>query len=122
MSERIARVKAFVDEFNAGRWESILADLPADFVYDLSRTDSPLRGVHRGADAVRRVAAEFWGAWDSVHCEVHELIERDDEVLMRYTNRFRGRQGLELEAGAWWVWVFRGDELVGITLHQGRPA
>ncbi len=112
---RIAVVKAAVDALNRGEWDALFAGVAPDFVYDLTDTDSPLRGVYVGPDAVREVAAEFFSPWESVRYEVHDLYEIGDEVVMRYTSRFR-RDGLELEARATWIWAFRGDEVCRLTL------
>jgi ketosteroid isomerase-like protein len=122
VSQRITRVQAIIGAINDGRWQDAFTELPADFVYDLSRTESPLRGVYRGIDEVQAVASEFFGAWESLHYAVHEVVERGDEVVVPYTSRFRSRQGIQLEAQAVWVMSFRGDEMTRLTLYQEMPA
>ncbi len=116
----IELVRAAVDAINRGDWEEALVAASPDFTYDLSRTDSPLRGVYRGVDEVRRVATEFWGQWDSVRYEAHELIESGEHVVMPYTSHFRGRDGIELETEATWVWTVRDGALVRLELYQDR--
>ena len=114
----IGLVRAAVDAINRGDWEAALAAAAPDLTYDLSRTDSPLRGVYRGIDEVRRVAADFWGQWDSVRYEAHEMIESGEHVVMPYTSYFRGRDGIELATDATWVWTVRDGSLVRLELYQ----
>lgn len=116
----IELVRAAVDAINRGDWEEALVAASPDFTYDLSRTESPLRGVYRGIDEVRRVAADFWGQWGSVRYEAHELIELGEHVVMPYTSHFRGRDGIELETVATWVWTVRDGALVRLELYQDR--
>jgi ketosteroid isomerase-like protein len=115
---RIAVVQAAVEAINRGEWEAAFAGAAPDIVYDLSRTESPLRGIYEGIDAVKSVAAEFFGPWESVRYDVEALTEAGDDVVMRYTSHFRSRAGLDLQARAIWVWTFRGDEVSRLTLLQ----
>ena len=116
-SDRIEFVRGAVAMLNEGRWQEFFESLPADFEYDLSSTISPLRGVHGRADAIR-VAKEFWEPWASVHYEIQELIEVGEQVVMPYRSRFRGRDGIEVEAEATWVWAIEDGELRLLCLFQ----
>jgi ketosteroid isomerase-like protein len=118
--ERIALVRAAVDSLNRGDWDGALQNAAPDVEYDLSRTMSPLRGVYRGIDEVRRVAAEFYGPWEGVRYEAHELIAAGEHVVMPYTSYFRGPQGIEVEAHATWVWTIRDGVLARLCLYQRR--
>lgn len=113
-------VRAAIAAINRGEWDGALADAAPDVEYDLTRTDSPLRGTYRGIDEVRAVAADFWGPWEAVRYEAHELIEAGDRVVMPYTSHFRGRDGMELEAQATWVWTFRHGKLVHLAIYPDR--
>lgn len=93
--DRLELVRAAVDSLNAGDWDAALAGLPPDFEYDISRTDSPLRGVYR-RDQMPRVVTEFLGSWESVRYEPEEMIEAGDHVVVPFTTHFRGRQGIEM--------------------------
>lgn len=118
-SPNIALVRAAVDALNRGEWGASIVKAAPEFEYDLSRTDSPLRGVH-GLAQMPRVLDEFLGSWESVRYEPEELIEAGDNVVMPFTTHFRGRDGIEMHTRATWVWTIRDGALVRLTLYQDR--
>jgi ketosteroid isomerase-like protein len=111
-------VRAVVDAINRREWDHAFAYLTPDFEYDLSRTDSPLRGVYRGLEEVRRVAVEFWEPWTSVRYDIHELIPVGDRIVMPCTTHFEGRQGIAVEGTATWLWTVRDGALTRLALYQ----
>ena len=115
----MALVRAAVEALNRGDWDVMLADMPSEFEYDLTRTASPLRGVYAG-DRIHWVVEEFLGTWDSVRYEAHALAEVGEHVVMPFTAHFAGRDGIELQAQATWVWTFRGDAAVRLSLFQNH--
>jgi ketosteroid isomerase-like protein len=120
MSEQsIAIVRAAVDAINRRDWDAALKDAAPDFEYDLSRTISPLRGVYTLAQT-RRVIEEFLGPWEAFRYEADELIEAGEQVVMPFTTHFTGRDGLEVEAHAIWVWTIRDGALAHLCLYQER--
>ena len=118
-SPKIALVRAAVDALNRGEWGASIVKAAPEFEYDLSRTDSPLRGVHSLAQ-MPRVLADFLGSWESVRYEPEELIEAGDHVVMPFTTHFRGRDGIEMQTRATWVWTIHDGALVRLTLYQDR--
>lgn len=120
MSEQsIAIVRATIDAINRRDWDTALQHASPDFEYDLTRTVSPLAGVHSLAQA-RRVIEEFLSPWEDYRYEVHEVIEAGDHVVTPFTTHFRGRDGLDVEAHATWVWTIRGGALMRVCLYQDR--
>jgi ketosteroid isomerase-like protein len=119
-SRNLALVREIVDALNRRDLDAALSRAAPDVVYDLSRTESPMRGVYRGLDEVRQVAEEFYGPWTSVNYEARELIEVGDHVVMPYTSRFVGRQGIELTAEATWVFTLRDGSFTRLALYQDR--
>jgi ketosteroid isomerase-like protein len=116
-SERVAKVRAAVDAINRGDWETALAETAPDFQYDLSRTDSPLRGVY-GRDDMPRVIEEFLGVWESARYEPREFVEAGDFLVVPFSTHFRGREGIEMTMEAVWVWTFRDEAAVRLALFQ----
>jgi ketosteroid isomerase-like protein len=116
-SEREAIVRGVVDALNDGDWDRALAALAPDFEYDLTRTISPLRGVHP-RERMRAVVEEFLGPWESVRYEPEEPASAGDQVVMPFKTHFRGRDGIEVASQAAWVWTFRGEEIVRLALYQ----
>ena len=119
MSQRLDLVRAAVDALNRGEWHAALAQAAPGFEYDLSRTDSPLRGVH-GLAQMTRVLDDFLGLWEAVRYEPEELIEAGEHVVMPFTSHFRGRDGIEMHTKAVWVWTIRDGELARLTLYKDR--
>ena len=117
----VAIVEEVVAALNAGEWDRAFEHLAPDFEYDLTRTISPLRGVHP-RERMREVVEEFLGDWESARYEAAELRPAGDHVVMPFTTRFRGRDGIELTADATWVWTFRGREVSRLALYQDREA
>ena len=118
-AERIEVVREVVGALNAGEWDRALAHLTADFEYDLTRTISPLRGVHP-RERMRAVVEEFLGEWESARYEPDDLRVAGDHVVMGFTTHFRGRDGIEVSAQATWVWTFQGKEVERLALFQER--
>jgi ketosteroid isomerase-like protein len=117
--ERIEIVRAAVEALNRGDWDAALEHIAPDFEYDLTRTISPLRGVYR-RDQMRAVVEEFLGPWESARYEADDLIAAGEHVVMPFTTRFHGRDGIEVEARATWVWTFRGRAVIRLRLFQDR--
>jgi ketosteroid isomerase-like protein len=112
-------IRSLVDSINTGDWDSWLAGASSDFEYDLTRTISPLRGVHR-REEIPKVIREFLGPWESVRYEPGDFSFRGDDLVVPFTTHFRGRDGIELDTDATWVWTFRDLEISRLTLYQDR--
>jgi ketosteroid isomerase-like protein len=110
-------VRQAVDALNRADTEALLAVMTPDFEYDLTRTVSPLQGVYSRAQ-MPKVMAEFWEPWESVRYEPHDPAEAGDRVVIRFTTHFVGREGIDLETQATWVWTFRGAAVSRVSLYQ----
>jgi len=92
-----------------------LADTPPEFEFVPSGALIPdLASVQRGPEAFRRVAETFWGEFDDIHIEVHELIDAgEDRVFASFTLSGRGKHsGVETAWEALSVWTVRDGRLV----------
>jgi ketosteroid isomerase-like protein len=116
--QNVALVREIVEAVNRRDLDAALSRAAPEVEYDLSRTESPLRGIYRGLDQVRQVAEEFYAPWSSVHYEVHELVDVGEHVVMRYTSHFKGRQGIELTAEATWVFTISDGLFTRLVLYQ----
>jgi ketosteroid isomerase-like protein len=119
MSGRTAIVQEVVAAINRGDWDAALERTSQEFEYDITRTPSPLAGVYP-RERMREIADEFLGSWRSARYEAHELVEHGDDVVMPFTTHFEGRDGINVEVTAVWLWSFRGDEVERLTLFQER--
>lgn len=112
-------VEAVVDALNRRDTDALLAHATPDFEYDLTRTESPLRGVY-GRDEMPRVMDDFLGSFEDARYEPHEVIEIGDRLVIPFSTHFRARGGLEVRNVAVWVWEVRDRRLARVTLFQDR--
>ena len=118
-SKNVALVRTVIEMLNRGDWDAVITYAAPDFEYDLTRTLSPMAGVYR-RDQMRGIVDEFLGQWETARYEPREFIELGDLVVTPFTVHVAGRDGIELQTEAAWVWTFRGDELVRLCLYQDR--
>ena len=117
--ENVEMVRAVIDAFSRGDWESALKDTAPNVELDLSRALGPQRGVYRGEE-VRRALSEFYEGWESVRIEPHEFIEVDEHVVVPWTAHMVGRDGIEVQARTTWTYTFRDGTVERITIYQER--
>ncbi len=110
-------VRAFIAAFNRGDWEGALEYLSPDFELDFSRAVGPVHGVFK-RDQVRAFLDEFFGQWESVRFEIDELIDAGDQVVARFDNTHRGRDGIEVKVRPSGVWTFRDGSMVRGCVYQ----
>jgi ketosteroid isomerase-like protein len=110
-------LNVLLDALNSRDLPRVIEPLAPDFYYDITRTESPLRGVY-SRDQMPTLIEEFLGGWEHVCYSPDEVIDAGDNVVMRFTTHFRGRHGIELETQASWVVTFRDDVVTGICLYQ----
>jgi ketosteroid isomerase-like protein len=112
-------VRAEIDAYNRGDWESILKDAGPGFECDLSRALGPQNELY-GRDQMQRFWAEFAEGWESVRIEPHEFIEKGDNVVVPWTMHLIGRDRIEVQARLTWVWTFRDGAVERICMYQDR--
>lgn len=109
-------VRACIEAWNRGDWEGVLDSAAADFEYDLTRAVGPWRGTY-GRDQTRALAAELADSWESNSYEV-EFVDAGDLVVTPFTNYVRGRDGIEVQARAAWVWTIRDGAITHLCFYQ----
>jgi ketosteroid isomerase-like protein len=88
-------------------------------------------GVLEAADGIRthdllhgkqRSAAfdEYVGSWESFQLWPEEFLDAGDHVVVPFTNRARGREGIELQGRGTLVWTIRDGAIVRACLYQER--
>jgi ketosteroid isomerase-like protein len=117
--ENVEIVRAVIDAFNRGDWDSMLKDAAPSMEYDLSHAAGPNRGVY-GLDQVRGVVDEFARSWVSARIEPHEFIEAGPHVIVPWTAYFTGRDGIEVHARVAWTFTIRGGEIERVCMYQER--
>jgi ketosteroid isomerase-like protein len=117
--ENVEVVRRSLEAFNRGDFEAVFKDAAPDFEYDLSRAVGPWRGVY-GRDGALSMIREIVESWEWVRVEPHELIEVGEHVVVPWTLRGEGRDGIEVEARFTWVCTIRDGLIMRICLYQER--
>jgi ketosteroid isomerase-like protein len=117
--EKVEIVRAALNAFNRRDWDALLEHAAPSFEYDLSRAVGPWRGVYRRGQ-VLSVVSDLVENWEWIQFEPNELIEVGDDVVVPWTMRGGGRDGIELEARATFVWTIRDGAVERICLYQER--
>ncbi len=119
--ENVEIVRAAMEAWNRGDWDETLKHTAPDFVLDNSMNSGDWRGVHRGADDVKRAWGLLTEAWQSVRIEVSEFIEADEGVVVtRQKAHFVGRDGIELPGPtrSGWLWKLRAGKIVFVATYN----
>jgi ketosteroid isomerase-like protein len=117
--ENVEIVRAVFVAINRRDLDAALSDAAPDFEYDLSRAVGPYHGVYKLGQA-RRVFEEFAEPWESLRYEADEFIELSEHVVTPFTNYLRGRDGIEVEARAVFVWTIRDGAITRLRFYQER--
>ena len=117
-AENVEIVRAALDAWNHGDWDTALENVAPGIVFDNLRAQGEYRGIHRGLDQVRRLSDVFVEPWNKVHLEVDELIDAGDRVLSRQTASYLGRDGMKVETKTTWVWTLRGGSVTSIVHYE----
>jgi ketosteroid isomerase-like protein len=98
----------------------VLAEMAAPGAeIDQTRAIGTDRGVYTVPEFVR-LTQRFIENWESVHWSADEFIEGGDHVVMPFTNRLRGRDGIEVEARGVILWTIQGGLVSQATLYQDK--
>ena len=117
--ENLAIVRASIDAWNRGDWDATLKDGAPSFEFDFSRSVGPGRGVY-SLDQMRGFFHEFVESWESNRIEAEEFIEAGEHVVTPNTLYVRGRDGIEVQARAAWVWTLREGRITRLCFYQER--
>jgi ketosteroid isomerase-like protein len=117
--ENVEIVCSALDAYNRGDRDGALKDAAPNFELDLSRALGPQHGVY-GLDQMPRFWNEFEEGWESIRIEPHEFIEIAEHVVVPWTARMVGRDGIEVEARVTWTWTIRDGAFERICMYQER--
>jgi ketosteroid isomerase-like protein len=110
--ENVEIVRQAVEQFNELGFDGFgVSDLVVDDIEFHEPPEQPAPRVARGREEVRKLASEFDAAWVEHKSEPEEIrAVGADQVLLVTIERFKGRDGIELEAP--FAAIF--------TLHDGK--
>jgi ketosteroid isomerase-like protein len=112
--ENVEVVRRAVEAFNELGFDALsTSGLVADDFEFHEPPEQPAPRVARGREEVRRIAGEFDAAWMEHQSEIQEIRPLDaDRVLLITVERFKGRDGIELEAPFTSIFTLRDGRLV----------
>ena len=99
-------------DFNAG-----FENFAPDFELDMSRAIGMDRGIY-SRDQMRRLQEELLETWETIQVGAEDYIDAGEHVVIPFTNRFRGRDGIEVQARGTWLCTIRDGLIVRICLYQ----
>ena len=117
--ENVEVVRAAFEAINRGDWDALVQNSAPGFEFDASRAVGPVHGVY-GLDQVRQAIEEFAEPWESLRYEADEFIEAGERVVTPFTNYLRGRDGIEVQARAVFVWTIRDGAIAHNCFYQER--
>src|SRR2546423_70825 len=115
--ENVEIVRRSYEALDRGDIDAAFEDFAPDFELDMSRAIGMDRSMYSLAQ-FRRLTEQFAETWESVRYEADELIDAGEHVVMPFTNRFRGRDGIEVQARGTWLGTIRDGVIVRICLYQ----
>jgi ketosteroid isomerase-like protein len=107
--------------FNAGEVEAAFSLFAPDFECDMSRAI----GLNVDRDlydlaGFRRLVDEYASSWEAFELGPEEFLAAGDRVVTPFTNRARGRAGIEVRGRGTFVWTVRDGAVVRACLFQER--
>ena len=119
--ENVEIVRESWAAFNRGDVDAAFKDFTPEFECDMSRAV----GVNVDQDSYdlkqfRRLLSQYAGSWESFRLGPDEFLDAGDQVVVPFTNRARGRGGIELQGRGTFVWTIRDGAIVRACLYQDR--
>ena len=112
--ENVEIVRVAYDAWNRGDMDAMLATLHPDVETVTTGVFPGLDRVYSGHDGFRKFWRDFRGAWESLSISVHELRDCGERVVVLFTFKALGRDGLEVRRQAASVVTLEG----GMTVRQ----
>ena len=119
--ENVEVVRQGYEAFNRGDIEAAFKHFAPDFECDMSRAVgfNVDRDIY-DLDQFRRLFDEYVGSWEDFRLGADEFLDAGDDVVVPFTNRVRGRDGIELQGRGTFVWTIRDGPVVRACLYQER--
>jgi ketosteroid isomerase-like protein len=119
--ENVEIVREGYAAFNRGDVDAAFEAFAPEFECDMSRAV----GVNVARDIYdleqfRRLFDEYVGSWEFFQLGPDEFLDAGDRVVVPFTNRARGRGGIELQGRGTFVWTIRDGAIVRACLYQER--
>jgi len=117
MSQNIELARRSFEALHRGDFDVGFEDFAPDFELDMSRAIGMDRGIYN-VDQMRRLMEELLAAWETIQVGAEDYIDAGEHVVIPFTNRFRGRDGIDVQARGAWLGTVRDGLIVRICLYQ----
>jgi ketosteroid isomerase-like protein len=116
--ENVEMVRRGYEAWLRGDVDAGSENFAPDFELDLSRAIGTDRGIY-SLNQARRLQEEFQEALEVVQIGA-EYIDAGEHVVITWSNRLRGRDGIEVQARGIWLCTIRDGLVVRICLYQDK--
>ena len=117
--ENVELVREGIEAFNRGDIDWLVERIDDDFVFDWSRSRSPLRGVYRGPRTESRASSASNGDVRGIRRRAAEFIDRGRHVVVPNKVTAQGRNGIEVSAEANQVFTLEPDgRMSRVAMYQ----
>ena len=117
--QNVQIVEAALAALNRGDLDSAFRWAARDCEIDMTRAVGVDRGVFT-VDEFRALSDEFSASWQSARWEADEVIDAGEHVVVSFTNRLLGRDGIEVDARGVWAWTIQDGATTRLCLYQSR--
>ena len=117
--ENVEIVRTAVDALDRGDVEGAFSSAAPDAEFDQTRAVGMDNRVYT-RDEFRHLTETFISAWESVRWLADEFIDAGEHVVMPFTNRLTGRDGIEVQAHGTLLWTVHAGRVVRVCLYQRR--
>jgi ketosteroid isomerase-like protein len=113
-------VREIIEALNRGDVDGMLALMHPDFEWRPLEA-SPVAGVCRGHDEVRRYVEEWRSTFEGVRLDLEDATEVADRIVAVVRGHGRGRaSGLKLDSRFCQVWTVRGETALRMEEYATR--
>jgi len=121
MSENVGILREGYAAFNRGDVDAAFEVFAPEFECDMSRAVgfNVDRDIYDLAQ-FRRLLDEYVGNWEAFQLGPDEFLDAGDHVVVPFTNRAQGRDGIELQGRGTFVWTLHDGAIVRACLYQER--
>ena len=115
--ENVEMARRSYEAWHRGDVDGAFGDFAPDFELDMSRSVGMDRGIYNLHQA-RGFSEEFHEAWETIQVGADEPIDAGEHVVQPFTNRLRGRDGIEVQARGAWLCTIHDGLIVRISIYQ----
>lgn len=120
-SANVAVVLEAYSALNRRDIDGALALAHPDTEFDWTDSMAPYAEDFLGSDRARSRLTEFFAMWEDLHWTLEEVSELEGDHVIAVTRvRARGRDGIEMDARAAWLWTLRDGLVSRVKLCQTK--